>query len=213
MLSFILVVVCSIFNSSGRVSSSCSTWGTRCVTPVTNLGMSKTLEKTEETITYVDIVDWSDNAQIYPFPCGHCLCIRFTASEYPLTPSNLYVYMHLIIYMLKLQRYNIGASSRLLWTTRLHFNIKFQISLTNINCQSDVTHINFSLSLFVSWCFSFFPVYINSWLFCLPLIPNAMLYNVYVLLSLYIMCIVHVRRGLNISCNNVCPILFLNLSQ
>jgi hypothetical protein len=116
----------------------------------------QTLVKTEETIMYVDIVDWSDNAQIYPLSCGHCLCIRFTTSGYPLTPSNLYVYMHLIIYMLKLQRYNIGESSRLVWTARLHFNIKFQISLTNINCQSDVTHINFSLSLFVSWCFSFF---------------------------------------------------------
>jgi hypothetical protein len=69
--------------------------------------------KTEETIMYVDIVDWSDNAQIYPLSCGHCLCIRFTTSGYPLTPSNLYVYMHLIIYMLKLQRYNIGESSRL----------------------------------------------------------------------------------------------------
>jgi len=180
-----------------------------CYTP----WYKQTLVKSEETIMYVDIVDWSDNAQICRFPFGHCLLIRFTASGYPLAPSNLYVYMHLIKYMLKLQRYNIGASSHLVWTARLHFNIKFQISLTNIKRQSDFTHINFSLSFFVSWFFSLFPVCINSWLFCLPLIPNIMLYSVYVLLLLYIMCIVHVRRGLNISCNNLCPIPFLNLSQ
>jgi hypothetical protein len=82
-----------------------------------------------ENTTYYHKNEWQH------IHCGHCLCIRFTASGYPLTPSSLYVYMHLIIYMLKLQRYNIGASSRLVWTARLHFNIKFQISLTNINCQ------------------------------------------------------------------------------
>ena len=27
------------------------------------------------------------------------------------------------------------------------------------------------------------------------------------------MCIIYVRRGLNISCNNLCPILLLNSSQ
>ena len=38
-------------------------------------------------------------------------------------------------------------------------------------------------------------------------------YVVYALLSLYIICIIYLRRGLNISCNNSCLILLINLSQ
>ena len=67
------------------------------------------------------------------------------------------------------------------------------------------------LLFFVFWFSSFAPVCINSWLFVYLLF--LIYYVVYVLLSLYIMCIVRVRRGLNISCNNLCPILLLNLSQ
>ena len=58
----------------------------------------------------------------------------------------------------------------------------------------------------------FSPVCINSWLICLPLISNTMLYICFAVI-LYYMCIVHVRRGFNKSCNNLCPILLLNLSQ